>query len=294
MLPRYEFGEITFLQPFHYKRYKRYICVVFVYSAVAAGKGETDLIIINVLPPEYRRRDIGVNPITLSIAGAAFVNVIILLLWAYIQLVSIPHALDVKDVAAADRAEWKAKAEKVKEIDKDIVKAERRFGELITLLNKKVYWAKTLSEFVTVLSTDERLNTDAFQVSIDSLEIKEVRSSGRTPRGKKKKKAQPARIFNFDWTARIVGLDRETLGAHPHTMFTVFETSDFWGRLTAKKFMDQPDTSYDNFKIQVNEKIGKAVTSVKMQWKRISIPEDPKVLLAKARGKKAKTQKGAK
>ncbi|NRA39312.1 MAG: hypothetical protein HRU15_14295 [Planctomycetes bacterium] len=250
------------------------------------------MIIINVLPPEYRRRDIGINPITLSIAGAAFVNVIILMLWAYIQFLSIPAALDEKVIATADRDRWKIEAEKVKKVDEQITKAEKRFGELADLLNKKVYWAKTLSDFINIIATDDRLNSTHFQISIDSLAIKELSSSGRAPRGKKKSTAPQGRTFNFDWKVRIVGSNRADMGAHTHTLFTVFETSDFWGP-EASSFMDLPDKSFKGSKITVNEKIDKAVTSFDLKWKRFVEPEDTKALLAKSR-LRATSKKGVK
>ena len=97
------------------------------------------MIIINVLPPEYRRRDIGINPITLSIAGAALVNVIVLLLWAYINFLSIPNAEAVRDQKEIERAAAEKEAKKVDVIDQRIAQQKGVQKTLEGLLNKKVF-----------------------------------------------------------------------------------------------------------------------------------------------------------
>ncbi len=223
------------------------------------------MIIINVLPPEYRRRDIGINPITLSIAGAALVNVIVLLLWAYINLLSIPNAEAVRDQKVVERNAAEKKAKEVDKVEAEIAKQKAVQDTLESLLNKKVYWAKTLNDFVNVISDpNNRLNNGNFKVSVDSISIKEAKStSSRT-----KRSSTPAiegRTFEFEWKVQVVSEDAMQVNANVRTFFQVFEVSDFWIK---HKFKDQPDMNYGGHKVQAQKDVDRSVAKFGLTWGR--------------------------
>ncbi len=224
------------------------------------------MIIINVLPPEYRRRDIGVNPITLSIGGAALVNFFILLIWAYIAFLSIPHAETIKERLTNDRATAEKKAKEVDEVVKQIEEQLQVRKVLVDLLNKKVYWAKTINDFVTVLTDpSNRLNTGGFEVSIESFSIAEAKTEGVAARGKKKSVTPTGRTFDVTWTPQIMSTNAMKMNANIRTFFDVFEQSEFW---TEHSFSDQPDKTYPGARVEVKDELGRSVAMFPLVWKR--------------------------
>ena len=251
-----------------------------------SAKETLALIIINVLPPEYRRRDIGVNPITLSIAGAVVVNLIVALLWAYIALVSIPHAEKVRQEREATKADYTAKAKLVDEKLKKIQDQKNVKAVLDNLLNKKVYWAKTLDGFANMLSA---LNTQGskgeFWVSADSLKISEViqqNTGGRRPRAKAKTPEITSRVFNFDWKVQVVSKDPMKPLANLRTFFSRFEGSDFWFE---NKFVGDPDGTDTGSSHKLQEDVNLTVSVFDLKWKRQVISTNADEIYAKEKAK---------
>ena len=237
------------------------------------------MIIINVLPPEYRRRDIGVNPITLSIAGAIAVNVIVALLWAYIQLLCIPYAEGVRDQRTSEKATAQAEAKKVDDLEAEIRKQEGVKQALFNLLNKKVYWAQTLNDFVGVLGNpNNKLNTGDFRVSVDSLKIAEVQVQANARRRAPKAEENAGRIFTFSWKAQIVSSDTMKANANIRSFFEIFESDKFWFR---HNFDGKPDVTYGGSSVKWEEDVARGVSSFDLKWRRQVISTNADEIIAK-------------
>lgn len=237
------------------------------------------MIIINVLPPEYRRRDIGINPITISIAGAALVNFIVVLVWLYIAFISIPAAEKERSDREAVKNRVAAEAAKVDKIEGKITAQLKVRKTLIDLLNKKVYWAKTLNDFVNVLTEPSNpLNSSGFEVSVESFEITETQKQQVRTRGKKQSDADSGRSFDFEWKALVLTDNPQAIPEHIRTFFFVFESSDFWIK---HGFKNQPDKSYTGNKIEVKEEVGKAIAIFDLTWNRIVFSRNAEDVITK-------------
>jgi hypothetical protein len=246
------------------------------------------LIIINVLPPEYRRRDIGINPITLSLAGAALVNFIVVLIWAYIALLSIPAAEVKKEEMISKKNVVQEKANQVDKIDGEIKDNRAIKQVLVDLLNKKVYWAKTINDFVGVLSNQSNaLNSSGFEVSVESFKIAETKQEvARTTRGKAEADTS-GRSFDFEWKPLIMTDKPEFMGENVRTFFSVFETSDFYLK---HGFKDKPDKTYSGVNVNIEEDVAKSVAIFSLQWNRIVFSRNAEDVITKKLQEQAELQ----
>ena len=237
------------------------------------------MIIINVLPPEYRRRDIGVNPITLSIAAAVAVNVIVALLWVYVQFLCIPYAEGVREQRTNDKSMAQLEAKKVDDIEAEIAKQEGVKQALFNLLNKKVYWAQTLNDFVGVLGNpNNKLNTGEFRVSVDSLKISEVKAQTTGRRKKVGAEENTGRIFNYEWRVQVVSNDPMKSNANIRAFFEVFESDKFWFK---HNFDGKPDVTYGGSAVKWEEDVERGVSVFNLKWRRQVISNNADEIIAK-------------
>ncbi len=190
------------------------------------------MILINLLPPELRRNRSSVNPAMAALAAGAAVCVLLgaLLLWVHLR---VGHARIELDAAVAILEEKTKLAKEVQARKDEITRAMEHRQTVLTLLARKVYWARTIDDFATHLAT----RWPGFEVCCTDLSIKPVVQ-------KAVKGAKPtAEMITYDFTARyrLVGEEKDRAGDYVRKFLDDTEVSAFW---TGHGFSDKPDKTY--------------------------------------------------
>ena len=97
------------------------------------------MILINLLPPELRKRQGGLSPLFLSLVVGGGSCVLLSLLWLYILLVRIPNADRVFAAKEIELADKTIQAAEVLVIEAKITEAKDRYEQIVGMMNKKVY-----------------------------------------------------------------------------------------------------------------------------------------------------------
>ena len=190
------------------------------------------MILINLLPPELRRNRSSVNPAMAAMAAGAAVCVLLgaLLLWVHLR---IGHARTELDAAVAQLAEKTKLAEEVQARKDEIVRATEHRQTVLALLARKVYWARTIDDFASLLTT----RWPGFEVCCTDLSIKPVVL--KAVKGAK----TTAETITYAFTARyrLVGEEMDRAGDYVRKFLDDTEASVFW---TGHGFIEKPDKTY--------------------------------------------------
>lgn len=187
------------------------------------------MIRINLLPPEFRRRSgSGMNPEMLGLAAGVLVSVLVIGFWGFVAFVRIPAAEAKIEQLKKDLEVAKREADKVRAIEAEISAFRARLKVLDDLIQQKVPWAATLSDFGDMLGRD-RWSMGGFQVAATTLNISPASGGGgRSSRGRGKESADQQ--YSFRWNMELVGQDFDLAGNYLYTFFTDVKETDFWVR----------------------------------------------------------------
>lgn len=224
------------------------------------------MILINLLPPELRRRRSGPGSFNPMYAGAAGVGVLALLMagsWMWLKFSRLPYAEQTKIDTEQTLAQKTAEAERVEQRRLVITEFKKRRDSLFALLNRKVYWAKTLDDFGNLLTGEWSL--DGFQVRSGELAIAELAGEQRKP-GDPAKKAEEVRC-SFRWNYKIIG-DEDRSGDYVKSFFQTVEHGRFWSE---HGFVGKPDATYGGDRPRWNKALQKVVVEGRLEWQRIRL-----------------------
>ena len=180
------------------------------------------MILINLLPPELRKRQGGLSPLFLSLVVGGGSCVLLSLLWLYILLVRIPNADRVFAAKEVELAEKTALAAEVLKIEAQITEAKNRYEQIVGMMNRKVYWARTIDEFATLLNGP--FTVPNFDVRCLELTISE---SSALP-GNRRGAAEAATVaFNVNWKYKLLGKEFIRNGDYIKSFFDTIGSSKF-------------------------------------------------------------------
>jgi hypothetical protein len=227
------------------------------------------MILINVLPPEFRKRDTGVSPVFLAVLIGVLLNLGLISAMGYVRYIRIPYA----EAHLSDRQDEltikKAEEAQVRKIEQTIQSAKTRRDTLFNLLGQKVFQSRPLNDFVSLL-TAESYTQPGFMVSVSRLTI--TPSSGNRPqRGTRNKQNQGPELqeVTWDWSFKIVGEQEDMAGNYIKSFFQTVANSEFW---TLNQFTGHPAKSYTGDAPEFNEAIERVVVNHQLQWQRVVTP----------------------
>ncbi|MFW5830073.1 MAG: hypothetical protein ACOCXA_07405 [Planctomycetota bacterium] len=227
------------------------------------------MILINVLPPEFRKRDTGVSPVFLAVVFGLLINLGIGAVLGYVRYVRLPHA----EAHLADRntvlSQKQQEAAQVQRLQGQIAQAKQRRQTLFGLLGQKVFHARPLNDFVSLL-TSGSYSEPGFMVSISRLSISPGGGDVRR-RGPSRSKAAGPELqeVTWDWSFKIVGEQRDMAGNYIESFFQRVANSDFW---TENAFTGDPTETYRGDVPTWNETIERVVVDFPLQWTRVVPP----------------------
>ena len=226
------------------------------------------MILINLLPPELRRRQSGVSPLFISVSAGGGTCLLLLLLWLYIVVIRIPNAERLIIEKNQELADKTIQAEAVLKVEAQILEAEDRREQIVGLMQRKVYWAHTLDDFATMLNGP--FTVPGFDVRCQDLTISEAAAvpGARRPSGGK----EAATVaFLVKWRYKLLGKERQLAGDYIKSFFETIKTNRFW---TEHGFAGIPEQSYKGDTPRPNTKISMVVIEGDLDWQRQKIVVD--------------------
>lgn len=222
------------------------------------------MILINLLPPELRRRSSGVSPMFASMVGGGVACLLLAILWLWL-LHCITESTKAFD---ADQAELTAKtviANEVRQMEKQIAENKQRRNKFYSLLAKKVYWARTIDEFSTLLNGPWTL--PGFDVRCNSLDITEAAGAG----GGRSGGGDEVVAFAVKWSYKLLGKDRARAGDYINSFFGSIKASKFW---KGQGFTGKPEDTYAGDNPRMNPQIQRVVIEGALTWQRVKVLKD--------------------
>lgn len=232
------------------------------------------MILINLLPPELRKRQSGVSPMFISVVAGGGACALLLLLWLYLIWIRIPNA-DRLIVAKGDELKVKtAQAEEVLKLEKQIAEAKDRYEQIVGMMTRKVYWARTIDEFATLLNGPFTIpNFDVRCQSLTIIEAAAVPGNRRTAPGGAASRTgnEPTKVaFKIKWDYKLLGKERSLAGDYMKSLFDTVKASKFWSE---QGFTGRPEDTYEGDTPRPNPDINRVIIEGKLEWDRVKIVE---------------------
>lgn len=220
------------------------------------------MIIINLLPPELRKRktEFQFNPMMGGGVAGAVVCVLALCVFLWLKA-RVAESTLILEEKTATLAEKTAQAQAVTEREALIAAFENRRDTIFGLLGRKMYWARTIDEFAKQIAGE--WTQPGFQVSSGDLTITDL------PTEKRAGGPNEARA-SFRWRYKIVGDVNTKSGDYINSFFKTMERSAFW---SSQGFVGKPDALYDGDRPRWNEKIKKVIVEGAVDWQRYKVAE---------------------
>lgn len=225
------------------------------------------MILINLLPPELRRRHSGVSPAFISVVAGGGMCLLLLVVFFYVQFIRIPSSQALLKEKEAELVEKTKKANEVLELEKQIADAKDRHQKIVGLMLKKVYWARTIDEFTTLLNGP--WNAQGFDVRCLDLTVNE----GAAP-GDRRGATGPETVnYSVIWRYKLLGKERPLAGDYIKSFFETIKTSKFWSE---QGFTGKPEDTYRGDRPRMNAQIGRVVIEGTLDWQRVKVVKELK------------------
>jgi hypothetical protein len=229
------------------------------------------MILINLLPPELRKRQGGVSPTFISAVAGGGMCALLLLLWLYLTWIRIPNA---DRLIAAKTAELKTKtaqAEEVLKLEKQITEAKDRYDQIVGMMTKKVYWARTFDEFSTLLNGPFTIpNFDVRCQEITISESSAVPGKSRTTTSGRGSGEVTRVAFKINWKYKLLGKERPLAGDYMKSFFDTIKASKFWSE---QGFTGRPEDTYPGDTPRANLDISRVIIEGNLTWERVKLVE---------------------
>ena len=220
------------------------------------------MILINLLPPELRKRraEFQFNPIMAGGIGGLAVAALALVgfLWLKSELTRANNLLADLNVELETKT---AQAKVVQERQALIAQFESRRDTLFSLLGRKLYWARTIDDFSKQLTGE--WSQPGFKVSAGDLTISDIPTEKRAG-GPEEVRA------SFRWRYKIVGDENQKSGDYINSFFKTIERGEFWAK---QGFISKPDDRYDGDRPRWNATIKKVIVEGGVDWQRVKLAE---------------------
>jgi hypothetical protein len=225
------------------------------------------MILINLLPPELRRRHSGVSPVFVSLVGGGGLCLLLAILFLWVQFVRIPNARAEVLAKTEELGVKTAAADKVRALEAQIAEFKDRRNKIVSLLAHKVYWAHTLDELANLLNGP--WTTPGFDVRCQELSITEAAGGGGDRRGGGGGEETVA--FGVNWKYKLIGKERSLAGDYINSFFNTIKASKLWSE---HGFTGKPEDSYRGDQPRMNIPIQRVVIEGNLDWQRVKTIKD--------------------
>jgi hypothetical protein len=229
------------------------------------------MILINLLPPELRRRGGGISPVFASLVGGGIVNGLLLLFYAWVTFIRIPAAKAELAQRQQELTDKTTLANAVNERKNLIAEFEARRDLVMRLLASKVFLARNLDDFANLLTGTFQISTPNgnwvdipdLRVRALELQIKDVAQAGQTNAQKVTEVS-----YSFRWKYQIVGEQQQRSGDYVKSFFESIERSPFWKGYGKDAFIGKPIDPYLGDQPVWVPEIQRLVIEGSLEWRR--------------------------
>jgi len=227
------------------------------------------MILINLLPPELRKRKVQLqfNPMLLALAACLLVVVGMLggYLWLKQRRVAAEHMLVQKQL---DLETVTKLADEVRKKQVEIDLFQKRHDYILSLIGQKMFWAKTIDDFATFLNQP----FEGYQVCVQNLAVTESKdqpAAGRTSA----RNAEPSVVaYGLTWRYKIVGDEFQKSSSYFFALMKTLQDSAFWSE---HGFQGKPELKYFGNKPRWNAELEKEIIENDLTWVRAKLAVPP-------------------
>ena len=220
------------------------------------------MIIINLLPPEMRRRkaEFALNPMVGGAIGGAIACLLMLgaFLWVKGRVANATAILEDRTAVLAEKT---ILAQAVLDKKASIAAFENRRDAIFALLGRKMYWARTIDEFSKQIAGEWSI--PGFKVSAQSLTISDL------PTEKRAGGAEEVRA-SFRWQYKIVGDVLTKSGEYNKSFYSTVQNGPFWN---TQGFIGKTDERYLGDRPIWDDNIKKVIIVGAVDWQRFKLAE---------------------
>ena len=217
------------------------------------------MILINLLPPEMRKKHGDTNPMVYAIAACYIAAMIPVGTWAWLKYDRMPHAAQVLEEANADLEAKSALAAQVEVLEGQIAEYQSHRDMIVGLLARKIFWARTIDDFANHLGGPGGTPWQGFEVSCTELTI--LPPTGGTV-GRSKDEVVSAGVRG---RYKLVGVEADKAGDYVRDFFTGTEAAKFWN---ANGFINKPELTYRGDTPDWKKNIERVTVEFGLDWTR--------------------------
>ncbi len=222
------------------------------------------MILINLLPPEMRKKQGDINPLVYAVAACYLAAFIPVGTWGWLKYSRLPAAelelVRVNEVLVAKTDEASA----VEKLEAQIAEYESHRNEIVGLLARKVYWARTINEFANHLDGPDGIPWKGFDVCCTELTIQPITLSRTDPANATKR--EESVTLGFRGRYKLLGMERDKAGDYVRDFFLTTEMSKFWAQTG---FQGKPEASYKGDTPEWKPAISRVAVEFTLDWIRM-------------------------
>lgn len=218
------------------------------------------MILINLLPPEMRKKQGNTNPLVYAIVACYLVALIPAGTWVWLKYSRLPNAEQVLAERNAEFEQKAAEASTVEALEAQIAEFEVHRNTIVGLLARKVYWARAFDEFVNHLNAPAGTPWQGFEVSCTQLSIQPT--GGRVGGSRKGDSV----AIGFQGRYKLVGLERDKAGDYIRDFFLTTQASKFWSGMG---FEGKPELTYRGDTPDWKSPISRVAVEFTLDWVRV-------------------------
>lgn len=217
------------------------------------------MILINLLPPEMRKKQGNTNPLVYAIAACYLVAFVPVGTWGWLKYSRLPNAEQELANRNTELETKTAEAAAVEALEAQIAEFENHRDQLLGLLARKVYWARAVDEFVNHLDAPNGNPWQGFEVCCTELTVQPI--SGQTP-----SRREEVVAVGFRGRYRLVGLERDKAGDYIRDFFLTTDASKFWSGMG---FVGKPELTYRGDTPDWKRAINRVSVEFTLDWTRV-------------------------
>ena len=217
------------------------------------------MILINLLPPEMRKKHGDANPLVYAIAACYIAALIPVGTWAWLKYDRMPHAAQVLVETNDDLAQKTAMAAEVEALESQIAEFQTHRDMIVGLLAKKIFWAHTIDDFANHLDGPGGTPWKGFEVSCTELTIAPP-LGGSAGRGK-----DDVVTAAVHGRYKLVGVEADKAGDYVRDFFIGTDAAKFW---STNGFVGKPELTYRGDTPDWKKHIERVTVEFALDWTR--------------------------